>query len=347
MTPQLTGQVLALIVGVIAGYVAFLVGLPLPWMLGPMIATTVGSVLGIPFVPPLRLRPFVFPVLGVLLGANVTPDIVDQLGAWAVTLVIMVPFLAVAAGAAFVIFTKFGKYDSVTAYFAAMPGGLTDMILMGEENGGDGRKIALAHAIRILVAISLIALFYGLVLGVRRGDGAANWISMAEPELRDWIILGACAVLGVPLGKLLRLPAAILLGPMILSAVTHFAHVVEIAPPTLLVIIAQIVMGVTIGCRFVGVEVKQFTKDIGLSTLACFAILVVAVGFALFTSRITGTEIEAVFLAYSPGGVTEMSLLALTMGLEVAFVSVMHIARILLIIAMAPLAFRLLRSLRS
>lgn len=346
MSPRLKGQGIALIIGVFAGFLADLCGLPLPWMLGPMIATTIASVAGAPLVPPMQLRTIVFPVLGVMLGANVTPDIVDQLGAWAVTLGLMVPFLSVAAGSAYLIFRKLGRYDNVTAYFAAMPGGLTDMILMGEENGGDGRKIALAHAIRILVAISLIALFYGLVLGVRR-NGGGNWVSFEALSLADWVILGACAVIGVPLGKFLRLPAAILLGPMILSAVAHFAHWVEVAPPSLLVIIAQIVMGVTIGCRFVGVEVKQLTRDLGLSVLACGAILIVAVVFSALTSSLTDTPIAAVFLAYSPGGVTEMSLLALTMGLEVAFVSVMHIARILLIIAIAPLAFRLFASGRS
>ncbi len=48
------------------------------------------------------------------------------------------------------------------------------------------------------------------------------------------------------------------------------------------------------------------------------------------------------FLAYSPGGLTEMSLLALAMGQDVAFVTTIHLVRILLVIGGAALLWRLL-----
>lgn len=191
-----------------------------------------------------------------MLGVNVILDIVDQFGVWVVILVIMVLFFVVVVGLVFVIFIKFGKYDSVIVYFLVMLGGLIDMILMGEDNGGDGCKIVLVYVICIFVVILLIGLFYGLVLGVRCGDGVVNWISMVELELCDWIILGVCVVLGVFLGKFFCLLVVILFGLMILSVVIYFVYLVEIVLLMLLVIIVQIVMGVIIGCCFVGVEVK-------------------------------------------------------------------------------------------
>ncbi|MBM3558563.1 MAG: AbrB family transcriptional regulator [Alphaproteobacteria bacterium] len=41
------------------------------------------------------------------------------------------------------------------------------------------------------------------------------------------------------------------------------------------------------------------------------------------------------------GGVTEMSLVALALSLDVAFVATHHLARILMIVTGAPIAFRL------
>jgi uncharacterized membrane protein AbrB (regulator of aidB expression) len=67
--------------------------------------------------------------------------------------------------------------------------------------------------------------------------------------------------------------------------------------------------------------------------------LVVAVAFAFIAAELTGLQASQIFLAYSPGGLTEMLLLALAMGQDVAFVSVMHLLRILLVIMGAPLVF--------
>ena len=48
-------------------------------------------------------------------------------------------------------------------------------------------------------------------------------------------------------------------------------------------------------------------------------------------------------LAFSPGGLAEMSLIALALGVDVAYVSSQHVVRIFIIVALAPWVFRLLR----
>jgi membrane AbrB-like protein len=333
-------QALALAIGGAAGYLANWIGMPLPWMLGPMIATTFASLLGIPVFGPNGLRPVVIPILGVMLGAAINRSVFAHIGDWGVTLAIMVPFLASAAAVSILIYRKIAGYDPVTAYFSAMPGGLNDMLILGTAAGGDERRIALAHASRILVVITCVGLFYGFVLGARPGgSGGRPWIAMDVLTLSDWLWLGACAVLGVPFGKLLRAPAPNMLGPMVLSAALHLGEVVETAPPTLIIVMAQIVLGTVIGCRFLGATFREVGRDLGLGALSSFAMLLVAVTFAFIASWLTGIHPSQIFLAYSPGGLTEMSLLALAMGQDVAFVSVMHLLRILLVILGAPFVF--------
>lgn len=337
---RLAQQAFALLIGGAAGYVANWIGMPLPWMLGPMIATTLASLSGLPVVGPLRLRPVVIPIIGVMLGAAVNRSIFGHLADWGVALAIMVPFLATAAAVSFVFYRRYAGYDPVTAFFSGMPGGLNDMLILGTAAGGDERRIALAHASRILVVITCVGLFYGFVLGVRPGgDGGRPWIAMDVLALSDWLWLGACAVLGVPLGKLLRAPAHNMLGPMLLSAALHLGEVVEAAPPTLIIVLAQIVLGTVIGCRFLGATFREVGRDLGLGAVSSLAMLAVAIAFAMLASQLTGTQASQIFLAYSPGGLTEMSLLALAMGQDVAFVSVMHLLRIMLVILGAPLVF--------
>ena len=335
---------LALAIGLVAGIGGYAIGMPLPWMLGPMIGTTAAALLSLPIRGPDRLRPVVIPVIGVMLGAAITPAILDQLAAWTVTLAILPVFLACIAGVSFVSYRRLGGYDPVTAFYCAMPGGLNEMLLLGEAQGGDGRRIALAHAARVLLVIFFVALYFGLVLGVRSGAGGTGWTSLDAIAPRDYAILGACAVLGVPLGRLLRLPAGPVFGPMILSGLTHVLGWVTVAPPTLLIVGAQVVMGTVIGCRFIGSAPRDILRDLTLAVPASLAMLAVAVGFAALLSTLNGIPLSQAFLAFSPGGLTEMSLLTLTLGQDVAFVSVMHIVRITLVIAVAPVAFQRLRA---
>ena len=332
---------LALMIGLVSGFAFFKLGLPLPWMLGPLICNTIVALAGLPVAAPKRLRPYVIPIIGVMLGASVTSEVLGQLVQWSMAAAIMAVFLAVAATVSFVLYRRVGGYDRVTAFFSAMPGGLNDMILIGGSWGGDERKIALAHASRVLMTIVIVGLVFGLVFGVRSNSGAAtNWIAVDALSASDWAILIGCAAIGSPLGKMLRLPTGILLGPMLLSAIAHITHAVEIAPPSLLVVAAQIVLGSNIGCQFVGSKLLDIARDLVLGLGSCVSMLLCATAFTLASATLIEAPLPNVFLAFSPGGLTEMSLLALAMHLDVAFVSVMHILRILLVVAAAPLVFR-------
>src|SRR5690606_4505190 len=66
---------LALLVGALSGVLAQAVGLPLPWMLGPMIGTTIVALSGAPIRSPARLRVVFLPVLGVMLGSGIDASI--------------------------------------------------------------------------------------------------------------------------------------------------------------------------------------------------------------------------------------------------------------------------------
>jgi membrane AbrB-like protein len=331
---------LALLIGVASGALAFAIGMPLPWMLGPMIGNTIAAILHAPTAPPAKLRPIVIPVIGVMLGSGITPEIVEALGDWAISFLVLPPFLIVAAGVSFLFYRKIGGYDPVTAFFSAMPGGLNEMLILGAEQGGDEKRIALAHASRILLVIGFVALFFGLVLGVTSGGSGQRWTGLWELALADYAVLAACAVAGVYLGRALRLPAAAVLGPMLLSGVAHFFHVVDVPPPTVLVIAAQVVMGTVIGCRFIGATAREVGHDLFLGIFSTIGMLITGVGFAAVVAALTDTELSQAFLAYSPGGLTEMSLLAFAMGGDIAYVSLTHIVRIVMVIFSAPLVFR-------
>lgn len=331
---------LALAIGATSGALAAWLHLPLPWMMGSMIGATIAALAGAPMRGPNELRPIVIPVLGVMLGSSVTPEVFAALPQWIVTILLLVPFLFIGAGVTYLIFRKIGRYDPVTAYFAAMPGGLTEMVTMGTEYDGDERRIALAHATRILITIIFVSLSFGYFLGVSSTGGSGRWTPLAALTPLDWVILSFCALVGAVIGNALKLPAGPVFGPLILSAIAHATGLVTVAPPNVLVIVAQIVMGTTIGSRFIGAKLRDIGRDMAIGTLATLALLMVSVGMAWLVHLATGMAPPQAFLAYAPGGLSEMSLLALAMDQDVAYVSLTHVMRIMMVVLIAGFVFK-------
>ena len=113
---RLIPQAFALAIGLAGGVGAYLLGLPLPWMLGPMIVNTVAAMSRAPVRGPDGLRVYVIPIIGVMLGSSVTPEIFGLLGTWLITLALLPLFLACAAGISYAVYKRVGGYDAVTAF---------------------------------------------------------------------------------------------------------------------------------------------------------------------------------------------------------------------------------------
>ena len=63
--------------------------------------------------------------------------------------------------------------------------------------------------------------------------------------------------------------------------------------------------------------------------------------FAFAVEAIAGTPFPVAVLAFSPGGLAEMSLVGLALGVDVAFIATHHVARIFLVILLAPAVIKL------
>lgn len=332
--------VLAIAIGTIGGFVFNWLRMPLAWMLGSCLFTTVAAFCGLRIGMRVQLRQGMVIILGVLLGSGFTPDLVQRLGQWSVSLGVMSLMTVTGATLCYFWLRRFTDWNRQTCYFAAMPGGLNDMTLLGGAMGGEERAIALAHALRILTVVMTIPIWYRLVngaqtsvLAVVHGPTGNDW--------KDYAVLIACGVVGATAGRLLRLPAAFMMGPMIVSAIAHLGGATNSSPPGELVAAAQVAVGAAIGCRFVGAAFHKLHKEIATSIGAAFIMIGVAVVFAKITVAITGLNLDATVLSYAPGGFAEMSLIGLALGIEIAMVATHHLFRLFLILMTSPLIFRL------
>lgn len=332
---------LALSVGGLGGYGCHLLSMPLAWMLGAMGAVTVVALAGLrPRIPqPLRLG--MLGVLGVMLGSSFAPGLVDSVTGWWPSLLGLLVLSVVTPFVASRLFVAQG-HDRVTAYFSAAPGGINEMVGVGSSLGGDERTIALVHALRILVVVFTVPLWFRLTGQGYPATSGASGVSWGQAVEAPWqaLILLACAVLGMPLGRMIRLPAPQLTGPMLLSAAVHLGGVTLLRPPSDLVSIAQVVVGSALGARFVGVDPRALVKT-ALTALGSSAIMIaLAVAAAAAVGAATGLPFVLLLLSFVPGGVAEMSLVSMALGMDIAFVATHHMFRVTLVIGLAPMAFR-------
>ncbi len=331
-----------LALGAAGGAVAVELNVPLPWMIGAMIATTVASLGGLPLFVHRRVRAPVVTILGVMLGSSFTPEIAAQMPQWWVTIAGLVVYVAAITAILTLYFLKLGGFDFTTAYFAGSPGGLNEMIIVGKEMGGDDRLIALVHAGRLLFVIIAVPLGFMLFEGYSQSARPPMGGALADWPLREVIILAACALAGGWLGWRIALPAGFILGPMMLSAAVHLAGWSESQPPAVLVGAAQVVIGCNIGARFANMPVRTVLRVMLLSLGSAAIMIAATLLLALAMRRYAPSSFQGLILAYAPGGLAEMSLVAFALAIDAAFVAAHHILRIVMIVIAAPLLFRLL-----
>lgn len=334
---------LALAIGGGGGWVFAKLGVPLPWVLGSMAATVAAALAGAPLAVSNSVRSVFVTLLGLVLGSAFTPEVLDRAADWAASLVGLAAFLATAGGVSFWVLVRSGRFDPVTAYFGAAPGGLGEMVLMTDAYGGDDKAVSLIHSMRIVVSVAVIPLGYKLFAGYTPGPGAdplGGWL-IAPP---DAAALLAVAAAGFLAARAMRVPAAALVGPMVLSAAVHLAGWTAAAPPPNLVAFAQVVLGASIGARFVGVPMREVAGVLAAGSGLTVVMLSLAALFAYLAAGVAGLPFAAVLLGFAPGGLVEMCLVSMALGTDTAFVSTHHLARIALVVTMAPVVFRLMRT---
>lgn len=331
-------------IGALGGWIMWHLHMPLAWLLGAMIACGIGALVRLPLALPALVRPPMTAMIGAMLGASFSPSVFEHLGLWIVSLCGLTVFIAAAGSVAYLYFRRIAGFDHPTAYFSAMPGGLIEMVTLGAERGGDEKMIALIHAARIFLVVLCLPFLIQFVTGQTVDRGSSSFVPLSSVELQDLVWFVSAMALGVALGTALRFPARYLMGPMAISASLHFFGLTDFQLPSLALGAAQVVIGATVGCRFVKTSPHMILRVIGLSIGSTLLLLCTSLVFALLISIWTGDRFLGLVLAYSPGGVAEMSLIALSLGVEVPFVVSHHIVRVLLVVAGSALVFRFTRS---
>jgi membrane AbrB-like protein len=326
-----------LAIALVGGAIADSLGLPAAWLSGAMIAVTAASLLGLNTRMPQRLFDAAILLLGIVLGAGVTPDLISHAPAWPVSLAGLLVSIAVIQFAVQTFLMRVGKWDRPTAFFASLPGALSYVLATAAETKADIGKVVVGQSLRLFL---LVAALPSIVVATGHIPPAASPIPVGTPGEIALLIAGGIA--GGLAARLLRLPGALFAGSFAVSAILHGGGWVVGTLPMPVVIAGFVLLGAFIGSRFSGTDI-WFMRQIAAVSLGAFMIgVAIAAAFAVLISRLTGLDFPQVLIAFAPGGIDSMTSLAVALHLDSAYVAVHQLLRFILIALSAPVVARVL-----
>lgn len=331
-------ETLALALGGVATFLAL--GLPLPFLFGPLFACLLAALARRPLKGFGQISVAARTILGVAVGASITPEVVRALPQMAASVALVPVYIACIGLIGLPFFHKVCGFDRVTAWYAAMPGGLQDMVIFGTEAGGDPRALSLIHATRVLIIVTVAPLILTLGFGASLTNPIGQPAAMLPPG--EMALMIAAALAGWKGGERIGLFGASILGPMIVTAALSLSGFIHTRPPAEAILFAQLMIGIGIGVGYVGVTLRELRQDVLAGVGFVFILATLAAVFAEIVVFFGLAPALEGFLAFAPGGQAEMTVLAIIVGADLGFVIVHHLTRLFLVITGAPLAARLI-----
>jgi membrane AbrB-like protein len=329
-----------------AGGMAFsLVGIPAGLVSGSMLATAVAALLGRPMKVPLPLARVCFVLIGILLGAVVTPETLRGIVAWPLSIALLGACAVCMLVATASYLRLVHQWDPLSALLGASPGSMAQALALSAELGANLRGIAIVQTMRVLLVT--IGLPLGLALfGLAAGSGFGPRVGAGDTSLMELAVLVAFSTALAVLMHFIRFPGGLLFGAMAGSAILHGGGVMQATLPWWLGSPAVVVLGALVGARFANTSVAMLMEHIGAALGSAAVAIAIAAAFVLAVTSLLPFPTADVLIAFAPGGQDTMMVLALALHLDPVFVGAHHLTRFLIVtFAVALTARRLARTM--
>lgn len=326
---------LGLMLALLGAGLALGVGLPLPWLLGPLLVTASTRIAGVPSRCPPAVNRAGRWVIGMSLGLYFTPEVgASVLQHWPLILFGMVHALLLAAVGCLA-YHRLGGLDLGTAWFAAAIGSASEIANMAQRAGARVDQVVSAHSLRVLLIVLLVPFGFQWVLG--NLPAATDVRDVRWPGLAVLLVISLAAVWA---GGRLRLPNPWILGPLLLVMGLSLSDVRLSALPSWLSWAGQLCIGWSLGDRYRPDFLRSAPRLLSVVGVMSLSFLGLTLLLSQGLSWLTGLPVSTLVLGLVPGGIAEMTITAKVLGLGVPVVTAMQVLRMLCVVFATPLLYR-------
>ncbi|MFG1202438.1 AbrB family transcriptional regulator [Xanthobacter aminoxidans] len=324
--------------GALGGGIFALLGLPAAWISGSLVACIGLALAGVRIDVPEWLRFLAFVVLGTSMGTMLTPETFARAATWPVSMACLgASVLGTMAGGTLFL-TRVAGWSRESAFWASAPGAFGTVVAMAADTSADLRQVAFAQTLRLFLLVAALPNVLA-ALGMTAGGVPPPPHVSALGEI---IILFVVCTGAALLAARLKLPGGLILGALAGSAVLHATRLSTAVLPAELLIPAFVVLGGSVGVRFIGTSLATIRAYV-LASLGAFLVAVaISTLFALLAAWLTGDDLGKLVTAFAPGALEAMTALGFAMGYDPAFMSAHHLFRFAGLSVALPVAARLM-----
>jgi membrane AbrB-like protein len=343
ISPSLSPFVLTCVAGAAGGFFFSLFELPAAWLSGAMVLVAAAGFAGMPTAFPDRLRDGLFVLLGIFMGSGVDSHILERVADWPWSMFGLAGTVTAIVAVTYAFLSRVAGWDSESAFFGSIPGALSAVLALAVDRNADIARIATSQSIRLLVLVVLLPLAISSTApGSLEPASAANLPSPLEMV----VLVGICTV-AAWLAARIRIPGGWMTGAFLASAMLNASGAIQVALPQWLMIPAYVGLGSLIGVRFGATSAGLFLSLVRDSLGAVAIGLLISTMAALAGAWLLDLPFGQLLLAYAPGGLEVMTLLAFMLDLDPAFVATHQMMRFICMIFLLPLAIRLVLGRRE
>jgi membrane AbrB-like protein len=324
-------------VGFAGGYLAKLLHFPLPYMTGSLLVTAALGLAGVPVRSVWQARAAGQFVTGSAIGTSFTPAVLANVAMLLPVIVIGSAISIMVGGVGALMLMRLAHLDAKTTFLATIPGGVIEMANVAARVDADPLPIMVLQTMRVGLTVCVAPFLATVIAESVRHE-------VAQAEMMSWLtvaaLMGASFLGGLAL-RLIRLPNCWFIGSIITVAVVGALGLVEGRVPDAILVIAQVIIGTSIGTQFRHEFLTRLLRLLLSSFVTVpFAVGAMALVGAIFAAALA-VPVATMFLALAPAGIAEMALTGKVLGLDAALITGAQIVRILMVTLGAAYACRI------
>jgi uncharacterized protein len=328
--------VVALVIALIGAGVCIWIRAPLPWLIGPLVAVALASMLHAPLAAPPWARQLGQWAIGVALGLYFSPEVMREVVRLAPWLLLAILFAITLGALGSLVLARATGADTTTSFFAMAIGGASEMAAQAQRHGGRVDRVAAAHSLRIMLVVLIVPLVFSWF--------DVHGLDPYTPLARVFNPVGFAVLVAVTLGAAAAMarfgsPNSWMIGPLLAAAViTATGHTFS-ALPVAVVNAGQLLIGVSLGVHFTPEFFRAAPRFLAVVALITLGYLAAATAFGILLARGSGLHWSTAVIATTPGGIGEMALTAKALQLGVPIVTAFHAIRMAAVVLTAGIIY--------
>ena len=337
--------IIVILVSIPSAIIADYFNIPLAWMIGPMIATSIAALSGLKIAMPKLALSSILIILGLHIGNYIDQSLFNQMLDWIWTTLIMLIYIILSIFIVSKYLQKFSGYQEKASIFSAAPGALGPLIILAEYEKSDLSQVATSHLIRLIIIITVFPLI--IVTSTDQESLDISKFDYMNQNHLDLLWLFVSSLFLIFIFSKLRIPAALLSGTLVASGILQVTEIASYKLPDPTINFCLLILGASVGCRFANKTLSEVANN-SLHSLVATSILVILGLFAAFIANFfVENNLLTLILAFCPGGIYEVAVIAIAFDLEPDFVAFHHIIRLLFILFTVPIFLRIIEKIKK